>query len=94
MDRLDIADRVLAALVTNLLSGRPYLVATDNSGTVARVHSLAAHLGATVTEQVSLGRRALRVDPAPRGGGAMMDAVLWLAVDVVALIGWARRRWR
>jgi hypothetical protein len=66
LSRMDAAGTALVMVAKNLLSGKPYVIDTDNSSTAARVRSLAAHLGATVTEKESqwgLGLRSLRVDP-------------------------------
>ena len=72
LNRMDPGGILLVLLAEKLLGGRPYLINTDKPDTVARVRSLAAYLGATVTEQDSqlaelvAVRYSLRVDPAPR----------------------------
>jgi hypothetical protein len=53
LNRTDAAGVMLVMLARQLLSGRPYSLDTDNDDTVARVRSLAAHLGAIVTEHES-----------------------------------------
>src|SRR5436190_20157669 len=67
MRGMDDPSRILVMLAKSLLSGRPYLLVSDNRCTVARVRSLAAHMGATVTEQdAPPGQHALQVEPRAR----------------------------
>ena len=69
LDRLKNDDPCAVALVwiaQKLLNGKPYRLDSDNPTTIARARSLAAHLGATVTETESslgAGRRSLRFEP-------------------------------
>jgi hypothetical protein len=66
LNRLDAAAAMLVMLAEKLLSGQSYVINTNAGRTAARVHSLAAHMGATVTEQDSpwgADHHLLRVDP-------------------------------
>jgi hypothetical protein len=62
----DPAASTLVMMLVKLLSGQPYGIVSNNPATAARVRSMAAHLGATVTETDApwgLDSCALRVDP-------------------------------
>jgi len=76
LNRIEAAGGALVMLAKSLLSGQPYLIVSNSDSTVARARSLAAHLGATVTEQEpkwGIRGRCLRVDPADRAIGLLLQ---------------------